>query len=181
MLPPPGTEPPTRESHPSMEAPAVLRSNQLSYLPVLRPLRLLVRFEGDLGGRIRAPTTTKLAAGSKWDGRRFQWLLPPAWPVQSLLRQPAGSCFINNIVFQDLAGSEARPLRNGWFCCMFNCQFSPSHRGGVTSVHSRLPLFLLSFSCFHHPAPFLVFSAANLALVGFPLTNALGENLPSHH
>ena len=96
----------------------------LSYLPVLRPLRLLVRFEGDLGGRIRAPTTTKLAVGSKWDGRRFQWLLPPAWPVPSLLRQPAGSCFIDNIDFQDSAGSEARPLRNGWFCCMFNCQFS---------------------------------------------------------
>ena len=26
-----------------------------------------------------------------------------------------------------------------------------------------------------------VFSAANLALAGFPLTNALGENLPSRH
>ena len=25
------------------------------------------------------------------------------------------------------------------------------------------------------------FSAANLALAGFPLTNALGENLPSRH
>ena len=25
------------------------------------------------------------------------------------------------------------------------------------------------------------FSAANLSLAGFPLTNALGENLPSHH
>ena len=23
-------------------------------------------------------------------------------------------------------------------------------------IHSRLPLFLLSFSCFHRPAPFLV-------------------------
>ena len=27
--------------------------------------------------------------------------------------------------------------------------------------------------------PFMIFSAANLALAGFPLTNALGENLPS--
>ena len=27
----------------------------------------------------------------------------------------------------------------------------------------------------------LLFSAANLALVGFPLTNALGESMPSHH
>ena len=27
----------------------------------------------------------------------------------------------------------------------------------------------------------LVFSAANLALAGFPLTNSLGENLPSRH
>ena len=26
-----------------------------------------------------------------------------------------------------------------------------------------------------------VFSAANLALAGFPLTNAVGENLPSHN
>ena len=31
--------------------------------------------------------------------------------------------------------------------------------------------------------PFLynLFSAANLALAGFPLTNSLGENLPSRH
>ena len=27
----------------------------------------------------------------------------------------------------------------------------------------------------------MVFSAANLALAGIPLTNALGENLPSRH
>ena len=26
-----------------------------------------------------------------------------------------------------------------------------------------------------------IFSTANLALAGFPLTNALGENLPSRH
>ena len=26
-----------------------------------------------------------------------------------------------------------------------------------------------------------LFSAVNLALVGFPLTNALGENMPSHY
>ena len=133
----------------------------LSYLPVLRPLRLLVRFEGDLGGRIRAPTTTKLAVGSKWDGRRFQWLLPPAWPVQSLLRQPAGSCFIDNIVFQDLAGSEARPLRNGWFCCMFNCQFSPSHRGGRDL--SRLPRQNLTAHCM--VLGMLVYTQANDFLV----------------
>ena len=63
-----------------------------------------------------------------------QWLLPPLWPVPSLLRQPTGRYFIDNIVFYDLAGSEGRPLRNGWFCRMFDCQFSLSHRGGVTSV-----------------------------------------------
>ena len=28
---------------------------------------------------------------------------------------------------------------------------------------------------------FYQFSAANLALAGFPLTNALGENVPPHH
>ena len=31
MLPPPGIEPGTRESHPSLEAPAMSRSNRLSY------------------------------------------------------------------------------------------------------------------------------------------------------
>ena len=56
-----------------------------------------------------------------------QWLLPPVWPVPSLLRQPTGRYFIDNIVFYDLAGSEGRPLRNGWFCRMFDCQVSPSH------------------------------------------------------
>ena len=40
-----------------------------------------------------------------------QWLLPPVWPVPSLLRQPTGRYFIDNIVFYDLAGSEGRPLR----------------------------------------------------------------------
>ena len=39
-----------------------------------------------------------------------QWLLPPVWPVPSLLRQPTGRYFIDNIVFYDLAGSEGRPL-----------------------------------------------------------------------
>ena len=45
-------------------------------LPVPRPLRLLVRFEGALGGRIWAPTTTKVAAGSKGDGPRLSVAYP---------------------------------------------------------------------------------------------------------
>ena len=44
-------------------------------LPVPRPLWLLVQFEGALGGRIWAPTTTKVA-GSKRDGRRLSVASP---------------------------------------------------------------------------------------------------------
>ena len=51
----------------------------------------------------------------------------------------------------------------------------------ATLRSQSLATVFIIFFMFPSPCPFPVFSAANLALAGFPLTNALGENLPPRH
>ena len=58
---------------------------------------------------------------------------------------------------------------NRWSCGRAIFQGNPASKTNKTS------------SPFHNNIVLEIFSAANLALVGFPLTNALGENLPSRH
>ena len=50
---------------------------------------------------------------------------------------------------------------------------------GVSVLH--LNIIVIVSSQWSHQRNIMVFSAANLALAGFPQTNALGENLPSRY